>query len=74
MILRKFAKDNFDKVDWKFLSQNPNAIELLEQNLEKIDFNTFLVENPNAIELIKKNLNKINIYGCGEVYLVTLMP
>ena len=33
MILRKFAKDNLEKVNWVRLSKNSNAIDLLEQNL-----------------------------------------
>ena len=26
-----------DKLDWEILSQNPNAVNLLEQNMDKID-------------------------------------
>ena len=40
------------------LSSNPNAIELLKENMERIDW-TELSSNPNAIELLEKNLDKI---------------
>ena len=36
MILRKFAKDNLEKVNRVRLSKNPNAIDLLEQNLDTL--------------------------------------
>jgi len=43
--------------DW--LSKNPNAIHLLEQNMDKIDW-FYLSGNPNAIHLIEQNLDKID--------------
>ena len=43
-----------------YLSSNPNAIHLLEQNLDKIDeWSAFVVGNPNAIHLLEQNLDKI---------------
>ena len=47
------------KIDWKLLSQNPDAIHLIEQNLDKIDWSS-LSENPNAIHLLEKNKDKID--------------
>ena len=43
---------NIDKIDWINLSSNPNAIHLLEQNIDKIYYECFeyLSENPNAIK------------------------
>jgi hypothetical protein len=41
------------------LSLNPNAIHLLEQNVDKINWNT-LSENPNAIHLLEQNVDKID--------------
>jgi hypothetical protein len=41
------------------LSANPNAIELLNKNPEKINWD-FICSNPNAIELLNKNPEKIN--------------
>jgi hypothetical protein len=38
---------------------NKNAIELLQKNLEKINWNSLSI-NENAIELLKQNKNKIN--------------
>ena len=45
--------------DWPMLSQNPNAIHLLEQNIDKIDWG-MLSSNPNAIHLLEQNLDKID--------------
>ena len=38
---------------------NPNAIHLLEQNLDKINWH-YLSKNPNAVHILKKNPDKIN--------------
>jgi len=46
-------------INWNALSRNPNAINLLEQNQDKINWNALSL-NPNAIHLLKKNLDKIN--------------
>jgi len=40
------------------LSRNPNAIHLLEQNLDKIEWH-YLSSNPNAIHLLEQNIDKI---------------
>ena len=39
--------------------KNPNAIKILEENKDKIDWN-YLSLNPNSINLLKKNQDKIN--------------
>jgi len=60
-----------DKLDWDYLSYNPNAIELLKTNIKKINWKN-VYENPNAIDLLKdrrkidwielsKNLNAIDL-------------
>ena len=36
------------KLNWTYLSKNPNAIELLEANRDKIHWG-WLSENPNAV-------------------------
>ena len=46
------------RVDWRLLSENPNAIHLLEQNLDKVDW-YWLSYNPNAIHLLEQNVDKI---------------
>lgn len=48
-----------DKLDWKHLSCNPNAIELLEKNPDKIYW-SYLSMNPSAIHLLEKNPDKID--------------
>jgi hypothetical protein len=50
-----------DKLDWGYLSSNPNAIHLLEQNQDKIDW-YYLSSNPNAIHLLEQNQDKIDWY------------
>ena len=48
-----------NKLNWKYLSENPNAIDLLKANKHKIVWE-ILSSNPTAIELLKANRNKIN--------------
>ena len=45
-------------MNWSALSQNPNAIHLLEQNPDKIDWD-YLSRNENAIHLLEQNQDKI---------------
>ena len=52
---------NPDKIDWYYLSGNPNAIHLLEANPDKIDW-YHLSTNPNAIHLLEANQDKIDWY------------
>ena len=56
-ILRDWIPLN--KLNWKYLSENPNAIDLLKANKHKIVWD-ILSSNPTAIELLKANRNKIN--------------
>ena len=42
-----------------FDPQTANAIDILEKNLDKIDW-ACLSRNPNAIHLLEKNQDKIN--------------
>ena len=52
----------WNKISWQWLSGNPNAIHLLEQNEDKINWDR-LSGNPNAIHLLEKNMDKIH-WGC----------
>ena len=47
-----------DKVNWDYLSYNPNAFRLLEQNVDKVNWH-LLSLNPNAIPILEKNLDKV---------------
>lgn len=47
-------EQNPDKINWWWLSGNPNAIHLLEQNTDKIDW-YMLSTNPNAIHILEQN-------------------
>ena len=46
-------------MDWYQLSANPDAISILEQNIDKINWDS-LSFNPNAISLLEKNQDKIH--------------
>ena len=46
-------------VDWSSLSQNPNAIDVLKANKDKIDWSN-LSKNANAIDLLNVNKDKID--------------
>lgn len=54
-----------NKVDWEYLSMNPNAIELLRANPSKIDWRA-LSKNPKAIELLKERVEYENGLGLEE--------
>jgi hypothetical protein len=58
-------EQNQDKIDWDWLSANPNAIHLLEQNPDKINW-YWLSLNPNAIHLLEKNPYKIDWYWLSK--------
>jgi hypothetical protein len=45
--------NNINKINWDYLSRNPNALDLLKKNQEKINW-YYLSSNPNAISLLEK--------------------
>ncbi len=55
----EYFKDKFNKIVWKSLSKNPNAIHILEKNIDKINW-CYLASNPNAIPILENNLDKID--------------
>jgi hypothetical protein len=61
---KEILEKNSEKMNWSGLSLNPAlwAIQLLEQNQDKIDWCN-LSENPSAIHLIESNLDKSNLFG-----------
>jgi len=50
---------NKKKLNWYYLSKNPNAIDLLKDNQNKIDWSS-LSANPNAIDLLKERIEYEN--------------
>ena len=53
LIREFFLKDPYSPfINWNFLSENPKAIKLLEQNKPKINWSS-LSKNPKAIELLR---------------------
>jgi len=58
MIYKLRSWIDINKINWDYLSHNPNAIHLLEKNLDKINW-LQLSRNPNAIMLLEKNIDKI---------------
>jgi len=51
------------------LSRNPNAIDLLKANPDKIHW-SYLSSNPNAIDLLRDAQHKIDWYNLSRI----LMP
>ncbi len=56
---------DINRIQWDYLSLNPNAIKLLIENKDKINWD-YLSENPNAIELLKENQNKIDWFNLSR--------
>jgi hypothetical protein len=62
---KNLSKNNYNKleyneiINWRNISANPNAIELLKENQDKIHWD-ILSSNPNAIEILKNNQRYIN--------------
>tara|TARA_Y100000389_G_C17466086_1_gene525678 strand:+ start:3278 stop:3592 length:315 start_codon:yes stop_codon:yes gene_type:complete len=56
-------------INWSALSKNPNAIDILENNLDKIDWCN-LSENRSAIHLLKNNQDKIDWYKLSKNYSI----
>jgi len=54
-----------DKIDWSYLSQNPNAIDLLKDNQDKINWSQLCL-NPNAIKLLKERIKYENNLDYNE--------
>jgi len=60
-LIKKYLNEtHWDLFCWSSLSRNtnPEAISILEQNLDKIDWYE-LLSNPSAIHIIEQNLDKI---------------
>ncbi len=57
--IKKLEKERYLKKIWSGLSENKNAIYLLEKNLEKIDWKNLSI-NPNALKLLEDNIDKID--------------
>jgi hypothetical protein len=57
------VENNLDKITqldlWRVLCKMPEAIGIIERNLEHVDWNS-LSKNPAAIHLLEKNQDKIN--------------
>jgi hypothetical protein len=55
---------------WQLLARNPNpnAIPIIEENLDKLDNSgwRYLSENPNAIHILEKNLHNISWYNLSS--------
>ena len=51
-----------ERICWIELSRNPNAIDLLEDNVDKIDW-SMLSYNPNASRLIQRYYTRVYLSG-----------
>ena len=56
----KRLKNHCNRIDWKILSTNINAIHIIERNLDIREIWYNLSKNVNAISILEKNINKIN--------------
>ena len=65
--LKEFINNNIDKLDWSALSKNPNAINILENYLKKIDdsMKKDILESFHQ-ECIQKNFDEINFMCVTE--------
>ena len=52
------------------IRKNPNAISLLEKNLDKVDW-VRLSANPNAIHILEKNLDKVDWTALSKIKCYT---
>lgn len=75
-ILNAESVKNPDKLDWKRLSANPNAIEILTANIDRIDWDEFSSNpSPDTYDLFKKNVKKLNFGKLSQnpsaIYILT---
>jgi hypothetical protein len=51
-----------EKIDWSTIvyNTNPDAIRMIEQNLDKISSFVYLSENENVMHIVEQNLDKIH--------------
>ncbi len=49
---------DIEKIEWEYMSSNPNAINFLKKHPDKIDW-SLLSLNINGIDLLKENFDKI---------------
>ena len=56
-------------IDWDVLSINSDYIELLEENIDKLNW-SLLYENPNVIKILEKNQDKINWYRLSSNHAI----
>jgi len=58
----ELVKNNLHMMDnyWKYICKQPHLIEIIEQNMDKINW-SFLSRNYNAIHILEKNMEKIDI-------------
>jgi len=57
----KLVKNNLHMIkDWYDICRQPHLIDIIEQNIDKLDWNALSL-NYNAIYMLEKNLDKINV-------------
>ena len=54
-----------ENVDFEYLSENPNAVHILEKNLDKVDWYG-LTQNPNAVYILEQHLDKVHWPGLSK--------
>ena len=61
-------KENQDKIDWNYLSTNPNAIEILKNNKHKLNWD-YISSNINIFKINKNNKEKEVILTADIIYI-----
>ena len=64
-LIEKLIVKNPLNVNWRALSKNPNAIHILEKNIDKVNW-VNLSKNPNAIHILEKNIDKVCPYELSQ--------
>ena len=65
--------EDYDNINWKFLSENIYAIDFLEKNIHKVYW-PYLSKNKNAIHILKANIKNIDwsdiVYNQNATHII----
>ena len=69
VVLEKIEKRNVNLLDFENLTNNPNAVHIIERNMNKITTDNQwanLSFNLNAVHIMRNNFTKINWYAMSQ--------
>jgi len=64
-LIEEMVKKNWEKINFKSLSVNPNAIHIISKHMDKDNWKMFS-KNPSAISILMENPDKISFYDFLE--------